>query len=386
MENLTTNKFVLKALDALTGQIVYFGESKRFLRFDAAKAGLHEVPANTDKIRVALIGKQHYTELKKEYPIQNKRELKQILQLEYPTDEHAMSFFTIGDFSEGMRSVTIWKMKFDVNEALGMTSGLVIPEGALINQAIPEKSILTLKFDEEKIEHWFYRDQNSLPHSGAKRGLIQSAERFLASVGIAETVESKQYAWSDYVDFLQEKLPLFLLQASSSFFYTHSSAIPDYASFVKPFSLIATVVLGGYLSLSSAYLVLRNSSAEEEAIRLSQEAKSVFQLREQAKSQLAQLDELAMLSEGISASSLIWKEIGSLMKQGVEFQSISFLPDGRYIIRGNADSATSVLSVFSGNDVYQGAKFYSATQRRKERDYFSITTQLASQSMESGNE
>lgn len=387
MENLKSNKFVLKALSALTGQIIYLGTEKRFFRFDANAGGLVETSAESEgSPRVALIGKQHYKEHKKAYPIQSKRELKQILLLEYPKSESAVCFFSIGDFKDGMRSVIVWQMQFNIHEALDLSTGVVIPEGALINSVSEDKSLLTLAFDEQDIEHWFYRDQKGQPFSGAKRGLIQNAERFLASVGIAETVASTRLSWEQYQEYLQQHLPNFLALQSSDFFYVHASAMPDYSSLAKPFSIIAGIILGGYLAVSSAYLVVRNSMAEEVAQQLSQEARQVFQLRDKAKAKLAQLDDLALLTEGVSASSLIWLEIGALMKDGVEIQAISFLPDGRYIIRGNGDSATSVLSLFSANSKYQGAKFYSATQRRKDRDYFAIAVQLTGQSEESGNE
>lgn len=382
-----TNKVVLQAFDALAGQIVYLGDAKRILRFDASQGGLREceAPANHNT-RIVIVGKQYYTEVKKHYPIQNKRELKQILDLEYPSDSAAASFFTIGEFKDGGRSVVVWQVTGDLHELTGIASGLLIPEGALINSALEDKSLMTLRFDNIQQEQWFYRDHNGKPFSGAKRGLIQSADRFLASVGIAETVESQVLSWSDYIQFLQRHLPKFVVQSGVDFFYSHSSVIPDFSALIKPFSLIATVLVGSYFAISSTYLVFRNSWAEEEAARLTQEARNVFHIRDQAKDKFKQLDELSMLSDGVSASSLIWKDVGALMKEGVEFQSISFLPDGRYILRGNADSATNVLSVFSGNTTYIGAKFYSATQRRKERDYFSISTQLASQVAESGNE
>lgn len=387
MDNLITNKFVLRAMEALTGQIVYFGVDKQFLRFDANVGGLieDETP-NGNHARIALIGKQHYTEIKKSYPIQSKRELKQILMLEYPTSDLSFCFFTINDFQDGARKVTVWQMKIDLQSELGMNAGVIIPEGALINEALKDKSMLALHFEASNIEHWFYRDQNGQHYSGAKQGLIQSAERFLASVGIAETIDSKQLSWKQYIQFLQAHLPSFLLQSGSRFVYTHTSAHPDFSTFVKPFSIITVSILASYLAVSSAYLAARNAWAEEEASALSKQARSVFMLRNQTKEKLAQLDEIALISDSSAASSVIWKDIGKLMQEGVEIQSIAFLPDGRYILRGNADSATSVLSVFNRSGTYTEAKFYSATQRRKERDHFSISTKLMHNIKESENE
>jgi hypothetical protein len=348
-------------------------EQLRGVSYQRGKTGYRytdKLPASVD---IVVIGKEHYREENRSFPIQSWRELTKILSLERLANETDIMTYHIGDYIDGERKVVIWSCPRELFTSRQLKPLLVIPETLLLIGAKP-KQLVTLEREGQLF--WFY-DRQGQYLSAAKKGLIVNTDMFKASAGLSPDVKQVLVDDSNYLPTLFSRLlPLSLTHLLALKTNLRQLEPLDLRQYAKYCGLSAALLFSGYFSLTSLYLKLRLNSAVEASQQTGDKTQQVFELKSELTAMEQRQAQLAGVSAVTGAPSVIWRLLSPLMKQGVKVNRLSYLPDGLFILNGIADKDTEVLAFLNSDPLVSSPQLRAATRTVKNKDHFSISFQI----------
>ena len=328
------------------------------------------VPASVD---VLILGKEHYSEENRTFPVQSRQELRKILALESTANNTDIILYKIGDYIDGVRKVVMWSCAKETFNHWGVKPLLVIPESLLLLSSSPKQLVVLFR---EKQTFWFYDSQEKYL-SSAKKGLITSTQMFMASAGLSTDISQREVTEQHYLSILTNQLaPVLMRHLLGLQTGLRQLQSVDWRNYAKYCGGACTVLFVAYFSLTSIYLKLRLSSAVATSQTLSGKTDSVFMLKKQLTEIELRQEQLSEVSSIPGAPSVIWRLISPLMQREVIITRLNYLPDGRVVMAGNANKDTEVLAFLNKDDLVDTPKLNSGTRTVDGKDYFNIVFKI----------
>ncbi|MCJ8272064.1 MAG: hypothetical protein MJK04_22040 [Psychrosphaera sp.] len=343
-------------------------DTLRRVEYDSQNKRVRYGEGQPEAVDILIIGKEHYSEENRTFPLQSRKELNKILKLEADNSDGIM-LYSIGRYIEGQCSVTSWKIKSPLLAELALTPIFVVPESALL---LGDKPGQLFSASRNNRTFWFIDNQGQFL-SAEKKGLISSSTMFLASAGLSDQTTCAELDDNDYLALLTESLlPVLLTNLGGFKTSLRKLESIDWLSHLKYSGVAVVLLFSGYVGLTSLYLNMRLDSAKQAQVVYASKTRDVFALKAQLGVVEQKDQQITDINNAVSAPNVIWRFIAPLAKRGIKFSRVSMSPDGTYTVAGEADKATDVLEFIKSDPLVKEPQFVGQNTVINGKDRFSI--------------
>jgi hypothetical protein len=344
---------------ALARRIVWLTDARRNLRGEAtAEAAL-----------ITILGREHYGERRKRYPVAGWRDLRRVLAQELGPDSTTLTF--IGPLVDDQREVTFYELRPGMTARTGRTLWL-LPESLVLARALAPGTAAVVARD--GFRYCLEPGGQSHPFAGP----IASPALFLLAVGLDGTTPVIE--WS--ADAARAALPGALAKLAPGAWLggLQRSSIGSFAIAWRPLAMLAAVALVGYLALASLYLTVTAAAREHALAGLGAEVETLLRMEHEVTRSGEQQAAIAALLNARGPSLDLWKVVAAAWSRGAALADIHFV-DGELTLRGNAPSATDLLGTLALIQGVRDAKFVAPVRHDQPgREEFAISLTLIPES------
>ncbi|WP_143764321.1 hypothetical protein [Cognaticolwellia mytili] len=347
----------------------------------------------TDNVpSILIVSRSFYKEQAKEYPIENKAELKKLLQLEFSDENH--SYFHHWESVNEKSQVNIWQFDKSIPK-----SNIMLPETLLLALTADKHQVTAVSDDNVDLLYVGRLAETivSLPASS----LINTSRRFSTSVGITISGTTRVIPSADtsLMAFNESKIDNAKTEHSNvesltgdNTFANHvvqgvkRLSLPVLSSFIrlpknesklqllKNISLPLFLSLSLYLALSSAYLTAKQYNLQQKLSRQSEEVSQALGQQQLFDQQWAAYSANKAFFAMAENKAPFWLIIADLFPEA-QFNNIRIV-DERFVLRGKTLNATSLLELLSKKPQVMDAKFDFPTRKQRNLDSFVISFKL----------
>jgi hypothetical protein len=341
----------------------YNGQYQQFSLDKKGDLVLQERPKTTKNPAIIIIARPFYRESSKQYPIENKGEVKKLLQLEL--QEQANSYFYNWGIKDNHSLVNIWHFNESVPEAF-----IRIPESLVIAFSANNHQITLCQTDKPI----FVSRSKPIIHSMAKAGHINSSTRFAMSAGITQAhpdkiIESRSIGYE-----LAKGLKSLGLSVLASFVQLPKSE--NRVLLIKKAVVPFAVLCSAYLIVTSAYLTIKVSLLEPQLSQQGSQVNLALQQQSLFDRNIKRYQSLKSLLGSQHNTAPLWLVMLEVFPQA-KFTNIGFI-NQRIVLRGETTKATSLLEQLTNNPLVDNAKFDFATRQIRKKEVFVISFILKS--------
>jgi len=335
------------------------GELKRFSLNEKNELVLIK-NKNKNNPPIMIVARGYYSELAREYPIDNKKELKKLLALE-ANDSQNSQYHVWGSENE-QSQVNSWQFNNSVPSCLiRLPITLLFALTAKVNQII---NIQT--------ENPFYVARNnklihSLPHSA----VVNSTKRFALSAGVAQAETDKIINQHNFTSELALGLKQALPIIAS---FVTLPQVENRLALLKSITVPSLLVLTAYLALSSGYLVYKQHDLETQLANQNENVSIALNQQVTFDQQLVHYTALKSFLTTQKTISHIWLIMAELFPHA-KFSNVR-LERERFVLRGETEKATKLLELISKISFVIDSKFDFPTRRNKSQEVFVISFKL----------
>jgi hypothetical protein len=314
---------------------------------------------------VALVlGREHYSERRKTYPILRYADLARVLKLELAGSPNTLA--VIGPIRSDRRVVSFYDMDPSVVQAFGRAAW-VFPESLLLSRTLAEDAVARVQ--RSGLEYFLAGSGESLPVTGA----LRSAAMFELAVGLPGGQPAATLAGDDIPERLWtglRRLP------SSAWISLFRSPLDGIAIPWRQLGTAVGVFLLAYLSLASAYLGIATKLRQAESERLGGDVRSLLAARSELDRFAGERAGLLAVVRASPESYPIWRVVALAWQKGASITGLSFA-DRELTLRGNAARATDILAALAADPALADVRFTSAVQRGDANlDEFSLAARV----------
>jgi len=378
-----------KALCSLAGY--YNGQLHRFVINESGELSLKEVTSDkADKKPTNLmliVARPFYSEQARSYPIENKKELKKLLALEADASSsgedlvfhHWPSNKTHDDKGNSQSQINLWQFSKEVPSAF-----LRLPETLLLALSCNKNQVLALNTktegDTEDNEHnnekaeLFVTRSNSSIYSLTKTSVINSVQRFAMSVGVAQSKSQTTAIIAKQGLATQLALGCKVLTLPLIASFIQKPKVADRLQLLKNTAIPLLLVLAVYLAGSSAYLVYKENSLQQQLANQSSDVSAALNQQVNVDQQLSRYQALQGFVATQRNTADLWLVMSKLLPQA-QFTNVR-IAAGRYVLRGKTKKATDLLELLSVNQAVKGAKFDFPVRKSRGQESFVISFEL----------
>lgn len=313
---------------------------------------------------VTIVGREHYAESRRKYPIRSWRELAAAVALELRGKSTSLAF--IGPWSEGHREVAIFEISSSFSGD-GARAFFWIPESLLISSHLGPSNIADIDRDGLR----YFCSQNSA--SQLSGGVIRSPEIYAASAGVSSSAAIVRLDRELLAEIFLKELPCL------SFEYWFRALRPGFASelidWLRPAAIVAAVTSLIYLVAISLVLTGTTLWRERQLRGMGSDVGALLSLQRKID---AGEREVTLMADVLAAkpqtfrawqlASIVWVSGGVLTNMVIADREIT--------IRGSVPVATDLLSSLSKLDGFESAKFGSPVRQNGSREEFTIIIRL----------
>ena len=287
---------------------------------------------------VLILGREHYSESRKTYPLLRHRDLDKVIKGELA--DEATTIYVPGDADGDRREVTFYALDRDLLESLPRTP-VVIPESLLLTKALAGKSWADVNRDDYR--YFLFDDGRSQPAGGAL-----GAPRLVA-LAAGMDPDSVPEQWYGH-DAVLTRLRSSLRSMSVSDGWACRNPLPHAARLLniawRPIGLAAAAAVLGYLLLTTLYLQGTLSYREHALETIASEVQEGLAADSESRRLASRGSALAGLWSSRTDTQLLWAAVASTIDNGARIVQIQ-LTDQRASIRGYAPEAADVLAALT---------------------------------------
>lgn len=336
---------------ALGSRVVWLVDERR-----DASGSPTEAPA-----LVTVLGREHYLERRRQYPILSRRDLDGVLAQEL--DGAPPTLTAILPVHDDKREVVFFEIRPEALTRAGPCIWLV-PESLALAATLPEGQLATV--ERQGFRYFLAADGTSQPSGGA----VTSAEVFALAAGLDSTDRVTIPA-----DDLRERLVAGLgrLPAETWLRFRTPSLRPKLQIEWRPIAAMAGVGLVAYLALASAYLTLTRNAREQELAGVGGEVEKLLLAQRDVDRMLDEQAGLAAVMADRRNTYRLWQVVSVAWGKGAVINTIE-LKDATLTLRGSAAVATDVLAAIDAVPGFSDAKFSAPVREiAPGREEFSLT-------------
>jgi hypothetical protein len=313
---------------------------------------------------VTIIGREHYRERRKSYPIRSWRELSTVVALEGAADRPTLTY--IGPWHDERREVTF----FEINPAfvaLAPRSLFWIPESALVVGALEAFEVATV--EREGLRYFCSR-------AGASQlqgGLIRTAASYALGVGVPADDRMREInaeALKALLPHELQKLPWLSWVRS-----LRPGLSREVFEWMRPASIALAVSLIVYCGLASFYLIGAQAWRERQLTALGPAVGGLLQMQRRIESTAREAGVLSGVLQSKNSTYRVWEVAGVVWRGGGMLSGLQLL-DREITLRGTTPVATDLLSALGKLPSFEGAKFGAPVRQAGNREEFTIVIRL----------
>jgi hypothetical protein len=307
--------------------------------------------------KVLIVARRHYNELNRSYPLESRSEVKKLIKLEY-ADQRV--HYKIGQVENGKTRVNIWIFNPEVPAAL-----LTLPESLLFSASVEPNQILQVNAKPVQ----FLVTHNNLLFSQLSGALIVDPQSFSMSVGMPNNPVTSELASSEIAGVLLKAIKTVGLANLSLFF-----ALPKVTSSAQTFKsavIPAVLIFAVYLMASSAYLVGYKVYLQGQIDKQSEGIDTALEASANMDVQLERYQHIQrFMAEQVDVAP-VWLVMAEVFP---ETKLSRFeLNQGRFVLAGQTERATSLLESLNNNPNVKEARFDNPTRNSRGKEYFVIS-------------
>lgn len=308
---------------------------------------------------VTVIGREHYTEHKKAYPIRGWLDAYRVARNERAG---AKTLVHVGPWVEPNRVVTFFDLdgKFALEAERSL---LLVPESLLIAKALPTGSVAEVV--RGGVRYFVSPDAVSQ----IAGGLIRTVDHFLMAVGLGAQAEVVSVDRESLLRDAGSQLRRLSLGDWSGLVHPHlSGTLRRRGLRVAAGAGIIAVV---YFAAVSAYLLSMISWRTQQVEALGPQVDSLLVAQREVATTAKKVTEMDKLLVDRIATHRLWSGVAIVWQKGGNVSGLDMV-DGELTIRGGAPSATDVLSALAGEKRFADARFVAPVRQVGELQEFSI--------------
>ncbi|MBQ4849238.1 hypothetical protein J8L97_03785 [Pseudoalteromonas sp. MMG012] len=314
---------------------------------------------NTNPI-VTIIARSKYSEHLKSVPIEERKQVIQLLKIEKGHGND--SVYDVTSTEEGKTFFNEWQF-----EHVPFKTNFLIPETAIIAGSSEKNTVVTIKDDSELYVASGRRGINS----SYQTAFIKNESHFKASIGQGET-NSQHICFDGNYSRLVRSLFTIPVGQWWIFFRRNSVSIEKQklVSWLKSFSCLIT----SYFVVSSIYLIGNTAYLEYQLDKQEVGVSSALSLQGEVDGKMQMYNSFKQLEAQFHSHSDIWLIMASLFRD-VEVSNIRF-QNSRYILRGQADKATDILEQLLNVKNIEDAQFDFPTRKSRNKEVFVLSFRI----------
>jgi len=294
---------------------------------------------------IVVLGREHYTERRRNYPIHSRRDLEAVLAQELAQAPDTLAL--IGDPEQDKREVSFFELRPGVLEKVGSALWL-LPESALLARTLPAGRVASIERD---------RYRYFLSASGASQpagGMVATPELFALAIGLAAGQGALQLDREAAVERLTRGMRA--LPPSAWLRLRRPSRVRQSQVEWRSVAMVAGAGLAAYLALASGYLLWTRDAREQELEALGAEVETLLAAQRQVDRLAAQRAGLGQVWRDRADTYQMWRIAGLAWGKGAQLTAIE-LKDFELTLRGKASVATDVLAALDQAPGVKEAKF-----------------------------
>lgn len=318
------------------------------------------------RLLLVVLGREHYVERRRRYPIASWRDLGRVLRHELASAPQT-TLAVFGPPAADGREVTFYELRPGALEAAGEAL-FVLPESLLVAATLEPGTVGDVGRD--GLRYFVAPTGVSQPAAGT----VASPELFVLASG---SDASRGVVGIDGAGARRRLLEgLRRLPGRHWLRLLRPSAVPSFDLDWKRLALWAGLGIGGYLLLASAYLTLTTALRERELERLGPEVQSLLDAQHAVDALQAERVGIAGLLEAQPATYRAWRVVALAWSKGAQLSALS-LNEGQLTLRGSAPSATDVLGLIAAEGGVADARFSAPVRSTGDgAEEFVVTMQL----------
>ena len=342
---------------------------------------LQAIPSDKPaKLLWLILSREHYFETTKEYPIANKRELKQALRFDdNKAPFEGVTLHHIERINEQSHRVTFWVINPKALAGLPNRPWLIFPESYLLANALKTKvNLATIACLNKTL---FISKTGQGLFSGVQSSQTANIESFAFSTGSPINTDSEHHFIAKADDFIG-----LLITGLKSLNYTHlpnflvSSDDINWQNYPwKQAGVITSIVLAIYLALSSGWLVVKQQQLEQQLSEQTVEVNQALTLQKAYQLELQWKNLLVEPVKDLFPYWNTWPIVLDAISVGAEFTAIHY-ENSKIILDGTANDsikATDVLAKLSENAHVKSPSFSQPVRKYRGKEDFAISFSFA---------
>jgi hypothetical protein len=313
---------------------------------------------------VVVLGREHYLERRKSYPVRSWRDLHRVLREELSGAPPTLTL--IGPVIEDRREVTFFELLPGRLERAGRAVWLV-PESVPLALTLPAQQVAVVRRDGLS---YFLADSGVSQIAG---GAVVTPALFAMAAGLdpdraALELDRNQASARLWAGLRRLGLAawLRLLTPAMSF---------DLGLAWRPLAPVAGAGLVGYLLLASGYLSFTETLRQRELAALGPEVDSLLRTQHEVERLSLEQGGLARVLRDRQPSYPVWRVAAQAWQHGASLEAVS-LVDGSVTLRGTAAAATEILAALAADPGVSDARFGAPVRQLGGREEFVITLKL----------
>ena len=325
--------------------------------------------------RIMVMGREHYHESVRDYPVGNAKDLKRILASQINVSPYeSYEFFLVDRLSDDSHRVTSWHVKHTSIEGLTYRPWILVPESAcvsiingtsgLIKITRPSGS-LTVGVENNGLVSYFNSEKGDLSNTTYSDSLAQLSTGSSSEPKALSAIESTEILWDGVLKLLSSFPLRFMLPFDRSV-----STYP----WMKALKL-SGLMFGCYLFASSGFIMAIDYWADSRLDKIESQAADAVETRRQLRARHELLDKMNNIVGSLQPNWIPWEIFLDLKKSSAQFSVLSF-SNGQLDLTGTAPRATDILLLLADDRRVNNAEFNSPVRKSRDLELFAISADL----------
>lgn len=310
---------------------------------------------------ITVVGREHYEQLHRRYPIRRAADLRRVLRLEFSASER--HFFWLGPLIGDEREVIVFRLRSTCPQD-DLKSVFWVPESVIVIELAKELGMLEVDRDGCR---YFAAPNGMCVVAG---GVIQSAPLFALAAGLAADAPSRVVGSAD----LLARIPSALARLSLADWWGFRSPISSdrVREFAIPASAMVGLLLTIYLAVGSAYLWSMQMWRNQQLAALGPEVTSLLAQQRAVDLMASERRAITDLVSTAKPAWPLWQLAEVIWRASGTIYSIT-LDDDRINVRCTAPDATAVLKALQAVPGVRDVQFDAAVRQTAGGQEFVVT-------------
>lgn len=346
--------------------------SDKLYGFSSDKDQYRLIPIKqSKKVRCILLSREHYQEIQKDYPVESKKELTKIINLELASNPEQKQLYRIGAYLNKKRTVTFAQLNDSVFEQTAQLSRFFcIPESWFLG-AMYDSTLL--KVNSQNFYYWLFSTKAKVQSYQCK-GVFAESSTFCAAVGINNELPEVALSQQEVCSLFLKKYFVIILEHFSGLVVRKHEQRSIEIKKYTPVIISCVLSLFIYNLTISFYLENKLLNLEGKQKILMRDAGELFTLQKNIQEKAEQITVINNTLSSSAVSIEVWRTLLPLFQESkLKLNKVTALSNHTVKIMGEAPKATKILEIINKQPNIQNSYFYTDVVKRNGKEKFTIS-------------